>query len=519
MAKTPKATVAASRDRDTAGRFLAKATVSDAAPARDSHGRFTVKASDSLTNALSGQGTSKDSRTQRYYTKLPRRSFTELEAMYQHSWLAGKIVDIPPFEMTREWREFTLEDGKARKELETAEKRLGVRAKFREALQWAELYGGGAIILGIDGMGDASQPLNVEAVKKDALKFIHVLDRTWIHPAAIEPDVYDPTSPEFMLPEQWYIANANHGAQSIAKNAPTIHRSRIIRFPGLALPLRAMQQERFWGQSRLERIEAAVMDADSVTAGIAELVGEAKVDVFKIANLMGLVGSPEGEATIKKRVSLATQSKSIWNAIILDAEEDYQQKTDALAQGLAPLMGEFLAVVAAAADIPITRLLGEAAKGLNATGEGDARNFYDMIAARQENYLRTQLEQFDEVFVRSVLGRVPDEFGFDFPPLWQMSDKEVAELQKLRADRDAIYLRDGVVDEVVVAKQLQEKQTYDAIDDEYIKELETALENEPEPAPLVPLPPGGPGGPPAPPGGPTAVPPATPEADDDAEAA
>ena len=50
----------------------------------------------------------------------------------------------------------------------------------------------------------------------------------------------------------------------------------------------------------------------------------------------------------------------------------------------------FLQVAAGAADIPVTRLLGQSPAGLSATGDSDTRNYYDMIAARQELDLRPQ---------------------------------------------------------------------------------------------------------------------------------
>jgi len=34
-----------------------------------------------------------------------------------------------------------------------------------------------------------------------------------------------------------------------------------------------------------------------------------------------------------------------------------------------------------AADIPMTRLLGQSPAGMNATGDGDMRNYYDRIEA------------------------------------------------------------------------------------------------------------------------------------------
>ena len=78
--------------------------------------------------------------------------------------------------------------------------------------------------------------------------------------------------------------------------------------------------------------------------------------------------------------------------------------------------------------MPVTRLLGQSPAGLNSTGESDLRNFYDMIAARQESQLKPQLSRVDEVLQASLWGQKNRPIGFTFNPLWQMTELEKAEL-------------------------------------------------------------------------------------------
>ena len=75
----------------------------------------------------------------------------------------------------------------------------------------------------------------------------------------------------------------------------------------------------------------------------------------------------------------------------------------------------FLQVAAGAADIPVTRLLGQSLAGLSATGDSDTRNYYDMIAARQELDLRPQLERLDALLL-SAAGIDPGAVRFEFRP-------------------------------------------------------------------------------------------------------
>jgi hypothetical protein len=55
---------------------------------------------------------------------------------------------------------------------------------------------------------------------------------------------------------------------------------------------------------------------------------------------------------------------------------------------------------------------------------------------------------------------MPEDFRFDFNPLWQLSESEQATVEKTRAERDQIYVGLGVVPEHLVARDLKERGTY-----------------------------------------------------------
>ena len=116
-----------------------------------------------------------------------------------------------------------------------------------------------------------------------------------------------------------------------------------------------------------------------------------------------------------------------------------------------------------------TRLFGTSATGMNATGDNDVRNYYDMVSAKQEAELRPQLEYLYEVLVRSELGYMPEDFRFDFNPLWQLSETKQATVEKTRAERDQVYLNAGVVTEGLVARELKERGTYRNMTDDDIE--------------------------------------------------
>ena len=110
-----------------------------------------------------------------------------------------------------------------------------------------------------------------------------------------------------------------------------------------------------------------------------------------------------------------------------------------------------MTIVAGAADIPLTRLLGQSPGGLNASGEGDARNYYDRIRAMQELDIGPAMHILDECLIRSALGSRPDDVYYNWASLWQISDKERAEIGKIGADTVVALFNTGIIDQDALA--------------------------------------------------------------------
>ena len=85
-------------------------------------------------------------------------------------------------------------------------------------------------------------------------------------------------------------------------------------------------------------------------------------------------------------------SKSVLNAVILDRDEMYDKQYTTLA-GLPEVIDRFMLQLSGATGIPVTRLYGRSPAGLNATGESDLRNYYDLIEAAQRNRLMPPLRK------------------------------------------------------------------------------------------------------------------------------
>lgn len=424
---------------------------------------------DALQNFVANFGTGSDKRMHTEYVEQYLLSDRTLEAMYIENWLSGKIIDIPADDMTREWRVFDASQADPAKieafvQLETD---LDVSGKFNEALKWARLYGGAAIVIGIDEAqgGAPDTPLDISKLGADCLTHLTVIECGRLQ-AAPEAQL-DPTQPGFGDPEYYTLPNTK---------SFRIHRSRILPFYGIKLPYYARQRNRhpFWGAPIMRRVFEAIVNADMTVAGSASLVSEASVDVVKYKGLTNFLLQPGGEEKLQARFALAKLLKSVNNVMLLDEDETFEQHEQSFS-GLGDLLDRYLGIVAGAADIPATRLLGSAAKGLNATGEGDLKNYYDNIRANQKTDFNPALRRLDRIMQRSLWGQEIKDWGFKWASLFQLSEIELATAQQARATRDTAYLAAGVVDEHIVAQQLYEDGTYTNLTPEYLNELEAAV--------------------------------------------
>ena len=436
--------------------------------------RTSIIASDGLENVVAGLGTDRDKRSYSIYGAPRKLTPVELENMYRSSWLAKKIVNAVADDMTRAWR--TLSSNETNHEqigkVAQAEKRVGLKAKVNEALRWARLYGGSAILIGTKD-GDHSKPLVVEALKKGDLSWLRVVDNRRLTPNGGSL-CNDLTSENFGFPESYLLAESSQA----------IHHSRVVRFNGQKLPYTAWQENAMWDDGELQHVLDSITNCDTVTSSVASMLFEANVDVIKSEGLADLLASDKGTEKVTKRFQTAALMKSFNRTLLLDGQESYEKKSNSFAN-LDKIIQQFMQNVSGAADIPMTRLFGQSAGGMNSTGDNEIRNYYDMLQAKQESELRPKLEYLDAVLVRSEIGQMPDDYGFEFNSLWQMSDKEKAETEKIRGDRDKIYFEMGVIDEGVIAGDLKEAGTYANLTNEHVelaKQLaEKMRETEEEP--------------------------------------
>jgi phage-related protein (TIGR01555 family) len=110
-----------------------------------------------------------------------------------------------------------------------------------------------------------------------------------------------------------------------------------------------------------------------------------------------------------------------------------------------------LQAVSGAADIPLTRFLGESPGGLNNNGDSDLKNYYDAVNSVQSLEITPALANLDECLIRSALGNRPEEIYFIWSSLWQMSDDKKSQISKETAETIKILVESALFNEADLA--------------------------------------------------------------------
>jgi len=133
-----------------------------------------------------------------------------------------------------------------------------------------------------------------------------------------------------------------------------------------------------------------------------------------ITTVIGLKGNPTKATTMPAISSITIQPGSFCSSIFSAASAIQTAKN----------INNRVHSIAGAADIPMTRFLGQSPGGFDSTGDSDLKNYYDAVASIQTLQLTPALNGIDEALIRSALGNRPDDVSYEWASLWQMSDEQ-----------------------------------------------------------------------------------------------
>jgi len=389
---------------------------------------------DNWENTMTGLGQLQDKATKTRYSYSDVLTQDVLTEMYVGGGLAARIVNVVADDMTREW--LWLDDEETRKVVESVSQELGIEENVNTALRWQRLNGGSLVVIGAMDGRKVDQPLDIKKIK--SIEYLRPVSRNSVDLGASEWNT-DENSPRFGKIEKYNIRyKIFNGYKDVM-----VHWTRVVEFHNDPCPSGKFSSiddsTTYWGMSSLQVVNESLRDIGGVSQSTVNILYDFVSGVYKFKNLGQLIATDEdgsAQAGLVKRMNAINASKSIINAIVLDTDEQYDKQYTTVA-GLPEIIDRYMLQLSGSSGIPVTRLYGRSPAGLNATGESDLRNYYDLIEAQQRNRLYNPLSYIIKLIL-AWKGIDEGKCTFSFNSLYQLTETEKSELAKTDAETEQI---------------------------------------------------------------------------------
>lgn len=342
-----------------------------------------------------------------------------------------------------------------------------------DCIRWGRLYGGGCLIANTDQ--DPTLPLDKKQLKGRKLKFL-ATNRWQCSPLGISPEV----APKFAFTDTMQEGVVS---QDYVNYYQEIDRSRVGIYTGVNAPYLTKNILQGWNASIFEGILEPIQNLLGGFNVTLELLSEAKIDVFKIADLATTLLSPNGERQIRKRLSIATANKNYKSSLAMDSNDDYQQKQISFS-GIPQLLEQLMYIFCGYLRYPVSKLFGKGSSGFS-SGDDDLENYNGTVDSEVRIPARTLIHWVVNLRCLQLFGRELPDFRPKWRPLRVMSEKDQAEINSRKLD-DYLKLKEA---QVMTGKQVAQKLTEDGyilfsdeeinkISDDFEPDFETSVRED-----------------------------------------
>lgn len=379
------------------------------------------------------------------------RNRIQLEWIHRGSWLGGVAVDVVANDMTRGGVELKGKIAPAGMEkINEAARTLKIWERVNECVRWDRLYGGSIAVLLVEGQS-LKTPLRLETLAKGQFRGLYVLDRWMVNPTL--NDIVTDFGPDLGLPKFYDVLT-----DTPALRGERIHHSRVMRLDGVKLPYWQRLVENMWGTSVIERLYDRMVAFDSATTGAAQLVYKAYIRTYKIKGLRDLIaaGGP-AMAAVATYVDFMRKFQGQEGITLMDTEDEFEGTTSASAgfTGISDALVQFSQQLAGALQIPLVRLFGMSPSGFS-TGDTDLQMYYDTILQQQNERLLDPVTRIYRAIAASEGVKLPDGFAIQFNNLWQLDEKEKADVVTAITGAVVQANESGLISDQVAMKELRQ---------------------------------------------------------------
>ncbi len=361
-------------------------------------------------------------------------------AFMSQQWLVKKCCLMPAKDAVRNGYDITVNDGtdvdpEVLDAIRKADVRFRLNHNMIQLVDQGRIFGIRIAMFIVDSLDKDYyyKPFNPDGVKPGSYKGISQIDPYWCTPQLDTEAAGAPASIHFYEPTWWNVAGRS------------VHRTHLVIYRTDEVPDILKPMYLYGGVSVTQKIYERVYAAER-TANEAPLLALTKrTDVLKTDLSQAEANAPVFFGGIETWVA----NRDNYGVKVIGLEDEFNQVDTSLTDLDAVIMTQYQ-LVAAAAEIPATKLLGTTPKGFNATGEYEEAAYHEMLESIQTHDLTPLLERHHLLLIRS---EIAPKFGikpFGTSIVWKtldaMTAKEQAEVNLIKAQTGAALVQSGSID-------------------------------------------------------------------------
>lgn len=371
-------------------------------------------------------------------TRIENRAFYEVAVT--EFWQLGKLINVIAEDMTLRWRDFETGDNPDDSRImQEQENIFGLQEKTRELIEQARTYGT-AIMIIVTGEDVMEMPLSMDTFRPGDLKNLIVVDRFDL---TVEGYVTNTWDPNFGKPE-FYVWHAGDLGTRM------IHHSRVLRYDAIGVGPRYghnySSYDTDWGVSVIVPAILEVFRDEDMAASIQSQVlraGTVAISSTTIDKMTGEFGGGKDISSVLRDIEKGIRSHRM---IALSADANVQFLSPNLSN-IAQIMQTAQGRMAAAFDIPQSRLWGSPPKGLNASNDSDLSRYSDKIGAMQKAKLSPLLDYLDVILALNA-GMDPNKIPkYNWLPYLLSDEKVIAETTEIKAKAVSLLVQNRMYTE------------------------------------------------------------------------
>jgi phage-related protein (TIGR01555 family) len=361
-------------------------------------------------------------------------------AILAQHWLIDKACSMPGRDAIRNGYDIVSIDGddldpQALKLLRRYDRQMRLTWNLEQFIRMGRIFGVRLAFFRVDSTDPDyyEKPFNLDGVTPGSYKGIVQVDPYWCAPQLDGNAAARPDTMHFFEPAYWLINGRRYHRSHLViyrhKDPPDLLKPKYL-YGGIPVP-----------QMVMERVYAAERIANEAP----ELAMSKRTNVW-LTDLSQFTA--RGDEAIE-RLNWWVRTRNNYGVKIGDKEGDEFQQFDTTLADLDAVIMNGYQLVAAAANVPATKLLGTTPKGFNATGEYEEANYHEELESIQAHDLMPLIERHHALVMRAwvipKLGGQATETTVTWRPLDTPTAKELADTNLVKAQTGAALIASGAI--------------------------------------------------------------------------